>query len=91
MQEAALDALLVQQARIKVADEMPIEFTLSCYRSDGSLWSRLVILPMIRTALDDMDRAENVAKAERDLQYTCILPPNLNNGPVTGKVHIGLV
>jgi len=55
------------------------------HRSEGPFFIRWVLLPIIRPALDDMDRAETLVKSEGDLEYTIVLPPGLNNGGVTGE------
>ena len=46
------------------------------------------VVPLISPILDDMDRAEKFLKTDecQDIQWSIVLPPGLNNKPVTGKV-----
>ena len=50
---------------------------------------RWVLIPLIRPALDDMDRAESYLRSDDQavagIDYTVVLPAGLNNGAVTGE------
>ncbi len=69
-------------------------FTKPETRSQCPFFLRYTLLPLIRPALDDMDKAEANLRAIKDgetgadVEWTLVCPPGLNNGPATGKRYL---
>ena len=59
-------------------------------RSEAPLVLRYTLLLYIAPVLDDMRTVEEfVANEATDIDYTFVLPPGLNNKPVTGTLLTG--
>jgi len=58
-------------------------FTEEESRGQASFLIRWILIPMIRTVLDNMRRTEEWLEQQEGLQYTVVRPAGLTNGPKT--------
>lgn len=55
--------------------------------SNSSYFIRFMLLPMIRSVLNNMYEMENFLKQTDDINWTVVRPPGLKNMPTTGGIY----
>lgn len=55
--------------------------------TNSSFLIRFMLLPMIRSVLNNMYEMENFLKQTDDINWTVVRPPGLKNTPTTGKIY----
>lgn len=55
--------------------------------TNSSFLIRFMLLPMIRSVLNNMYDMENFLKQTDDINWTVVRPPGLKNTPTTGGIY----